>query len=116
MLTGGDGRSSFAWGRWRGAEYAEPVNETMSSSRTWPNRSRAEPQIIEIAPSGKIAAFTISSTIRCVTQAVGEAGFTRIGTPDSTAGAAFSQRPQAAKLNTLINTPSPFPRTQKHAP
>src|SRR5260370_16732282 len=95
---------------------AEPVNETMSSSRTWPNRSRAEPQIIEIAPSGKIAAFTISSTIRCVTQAVGEAGFTRTGTPESSAGAAFSQRPQAGKLNALINTAAPFTRVKKAGP
>src|SRR5260370_3121862 len=92
----------------RAAVSAEPVKETMSSSRTWPNKSRAEPQIMEIAPGGKIFAFTISSTIRCVSQAVGEAGFTTTGTPESNAGAAFSHRPQAGKLNSVITTAAPF--------
>ena len=100
----------------RAAVSAEPVKETMSSSRTWPNKSRAEPQTIEIAPSGKIPAFTTSSTIRWVSQAVGEAGFTTTGTPDNSAGATFSQRPQAGKLNALMKTAAPFAGVRKCCP
>src|SRR2546425_8783638 len=37
-----------------------------------PNKSRAEPQMMEIAPGGKIFALTISSTIRCASQARSE--------------------------------------------
>src|SRR6266704_2939073 len=73
MFTRTERRRTWALERMRAAVSAEPVKETMSSSRTWPSRSRAEPQTMEIAPGGKIFAFTISSTIRCVSQAVGEA-------------------------------------------
>src|SRR2546427_5569107 len=69
--------------------------------------------MIEIAPGGKILAFTISSTIRCVSQAVGEAGFTTTETPESSAGAAFSQRPHAGKLNALMKTAAPFDGARK---
>src|SRR3979490_971550 len=85
MFTRTERRRTFAWERIRAAVSAEPVKETMSSSRTWASRSRAEPQMMEIAPGGKISAFTISSTIRCVSQAVGEAGFTSVGHPDGDA-------------------------------
>jgi hypothetical protein len=50
----------------------------------------------------------MSSTILCVNHAVGEAGFTITGTPDNNAGAAFSQKPQAGKLNALMKTAAPF--------
>src|SRR5258708_35204094 len=71
---------------------------------------------MEIAPGGKIFAFTISSTIRCVSQAVGEAGFTTTGTPESNAGAAFSHSPQAGKLNALRKTAAPFSGIRKQSP
>ena len=116
MFTRMERRRTFAWDRMRAAVSAEPVKETMSSSRAWPNKSRAEPQTIEIAPGGKIPAFKMSSTILCVNQAVGEAGFTRTGTPDSSAGAAFSQSPQAGKLNALMKTAAPFAGIRKCCP
>src|SRR6266478_2496009 len=54
MFTRTERRRTFAWERMRAAVSPEPVKETTSSSRTWPNRSRAEPQMMEIAPGGKI--------------------------------------------------------------
>src|SRR5258706_5193974 len=71
---------------------------------------------MEIAPGGKIFAFAISSTIRCVSQAVGEAGFTTTGTPESNAGAAFSHSPQAGKLNALMQTAAPLASIRKSWP
>ena len=116
MFTRTERRMTFAWERMRAAVSAEPVKETMSSSRTCASRSRAEPQMMEIAPGGRISAFTISSTILCVSQAVGEAGFTTMGTPESSAGAAFSQKPQAGKLNALMKTAAPFVGIRKCCP
>src|SRR5207245_9555825 len=72
--------------------------------------------MMEIAPDGKMPAFTMSSTILCANQAVGEAGFTTMGTPDSSAGALFSQRPQAGKLKALMNTAAPFAGMRKCCP
>src|ERR671923_530782 len=97
----------------RAAVSAEPVKETTSSSRTWSSNSRAEPQTRETAPGGRIPDFTTSSTILWASQAVGEAGFTSTGTPDRSAGAAFSQNPQAGKLNALMKTATPFVGTRK---
>ena len=103
----------FSWPRMRIAVSADPVKETMSLSPTASSRSRAEPQRMEIAPVGKTAAFTMSSTIRCVNQAVGEAGLTMMGTAESNAGAAFSQKPQAGKLKALMKTAAPSAGTKK---
>src|SRR5438034_4196568 len=58
-------------------------------------------------------AFTTSSTILWASHAVGEAGFTQIGTPERSAGAAFSQKPQAGKLKALMNTATPLPGMRK---
>src|SRR4029077_10183592 len=50
--------------------------------------------MMEIAPVGRIPAFTISSTMRCVSHAVGEAGLTTMGTPGKQRGCAlFTQTP-----------------------
>src|SRR5215831_1818535 len=97
----------------RAAVSAEPVKETMSSSPTWSSNSRADPQTRETAPGGKAPDFTTSSTILWASQAVGEAGFTITGTPERRAGAAFSQKPQAGKLNALMKTATPFAGTRK---
>src|SRR2546429_7067476 len=57
-----------------------------------------------MAPTGRMPAFTTSSTILWASHAVGEAGFTQIGTPERSAGAAFSQKPQAGKLKDRKST------------
>src|SRR5262249_9768503 len=108
-----DRRTTFALPRRRAAVSAEPVKQTMSPSRTWSRRSRAEPQRNERAPAGRRPDFTMSSTLLCGGHAVGEAGFTTTGTPESRAGPAFSQKPQAGKLNALMNTAAPRDGTRK---
>ena len=45
--------------------------------------------------------------MRCVSQAVAVAGLTITGTPDSSAGAAFSHKPQIGKLKALMNSATP---------
>ncbi len=45
--------------------------------------------------------------MRCVSHAVAVAGLTTTGTPESSAGAAFSHRPQLGKLKALMNSASP---------
>src|SRR3954447_15056659 len=62
---------------------------------------------MESAPTGRRLALTTSSTMRWVSQAVGVAGFISTATPDKSAGAAFSQRPQAGKLKALMKTATP---------
>ena len=48
-----------------------------------------------------------SATMRCVSHAVAVVGLTITGTPESSAGAAFSHRPQDGKLNALIKRAMP---------
>ena len=86
---------------------AEPVNETTSNGCSWSIRPPAEPQITDSAPAGSTPASTTSFTMRCVSQAVAVAGLTITGTPDSSAGAAFSHRPQLGKLNALMKSATP---------
>ena len=45
--------------------------------------------------------------MRWVSQAVAVAGLMMTGTPDSSAGAAFSHKPQAGKLKALMNSATP---------
>ena len=59
------------------------------------------------APGGSTPASITSLTMRCVSQAVAVPGLTMMGTPDSSAGAAFSHRPQLGKLKALINSATP---------
>src|SRR5271155_6115494 len=68
---------------------------------------------MEMAPSGRIPDFMMSSAILWVSQAVGDAGFTTMGTPASKAGAAFSHRPQAGKLKALMKMAAPFAGSRK---
>jgi hypothetical protein len=63
---------------------------------------RPPPQIAESAPSGSTAASITSFTMRCVSRQVDVAGFTKAGTPDRIATAAFSHIPQEGKLNALM--------------
>src|SRR5207248_9977665 len=64
-------------------------------------------------PDGRMPDFTTSSTIRCASHAVGEAGFTSTGTPERNAGAAFSQKPHAGKLKALMKSATPFAGERK---
>jgi hypothetical protein len=64
-------------------------------------------------PAGKMLAATTSCSMRCASQAVDVAGLTTTGTPESSAGAAFSQSPQAGKLKALIESARPVVGTSK---
>jgi hypothetical protein len=78
-----------------------PVKERTSSPVRWSSRSPGGPATSDSAPSGRIFASTMSSTMRCATIAVLVAGLTTIGMPASSAQAAFSPRPHAGKLKAL---------------
>jgi hypothetical protein len=86
---------------------AEPVKDTTSKGWSWSISPFELPQITDRAPAGSTPASTTSRTMRCVSQAVEVAGLTITGTPDSNAGAAFSQRPQDGKLKALMNSATP---------
>ena len=100
-------RSTAAWPRMRSAVSADPVKDTTSAPVTWSSRSPALPQTTESAPSGSTPAFTTSSTMRWVSHAVAVAGLASTGTPESSAGAAFSHSPHAGKLKALIRIATP---------
>ena len=87
---------------------AEPVNDTTSKGCKGSMRPADEPQTMDRAPTGRTPASITSCTMRWVSQAVLVAGLTMTGTPDSSAGAAFSHRPQLGKLKALINRAAPW--------
>ena len=93
--------------RMTAAVSAEPVNDTTSNGCSWSINPAELPQMTFSAPAGQMPASTTSFTMRWVSQAVAVAGFTMTGTPDSSAGAAFSHRPQLGKLNALMNSATP---------
>ena len=95
------------WVRSVAAVDAEPVKETVSCSVRWSNRSPTPPATNCSAPSGSSPESTISSTSFAVRNAVGLAGFTRLGTPARNAGASFSSGPHTGKLNALTWTATP---------
>ena len=93
--------------RMMAAVSAEPVNDTTSKGSSWSIRPAELPQITEMAPAGKMPASTTSLTMRCVSHAVVVAGLTMTGTPDKSAGAAFSHKPQDGKLKALMKRATP---------
>ena len=107
MFTRTDIFVTAGWERMMAAVSAEPVNETTSKGSSWSISPAELPQITEMAPAGKMPASTTSLTMRCVSHAVVVAGLTMTGTPDNSAGAAFSHMPQDGKLNALIKSATP---------
>ncbi len=86
---------------------AEPVKETTSKGCSASIRPAELPQTTDSAPAGNTPASTTSFTMRCVSQAVAVAGFTITGTPESSAGAAFSHSPHEGKLKALMKSATP---------
>lgn len=107
MLARTAWRASAGWLRMTAAVSAEPVNESTSKGAKASSRPLELPQTMDSAPAGRMPASTTSCTMRCVSQAVAVAGFTTTARPDSSAGAAFSHRPQAGKLKALMNSARP---------
>ncbi|MCY1528442.1 hypothetical protein D9M68_635470 [compost metagenome] len=107
MFTRTERSATAGCERMRAAVSAEPVNETTSKGCNWSIRPAELPQMTDSAPAGSTPASTTSFTMRCVSQAVAVAGFTITGTPDSSAGAAFSHRPHDGKLKALMNSATP---------
>jgi hypothetical protein len=107
MLTRTERCTTAACERISAAVSAEPVNETTSKGCSWSSSPAELPQMTDSAPGGSTPASTTSRTMRCVSQAVAVAGLTTTGTPDSSAGAAFSHRPQLGKLKALMNSARP---------
>jgi len=98
---------TLSWERSRSAVDAEPVNDTMSPSLRFSNRSGTPPDTSCRAPSGTSPVSTRMRTIASVRYAVGVAGLTSVGTPARNAGASFSSGPHTGKLNALICTAAP---------
>ncbi|MNT01168.1 hypothetical protein D3C72_1356220 [compost metagenome] len=107
MFTRTERAATAGCERMMAAVSAEPVNETTSKGWSWSIRPAELPQMTDSAPAGSTPASTTSFTMRCVSQAVAVAGFTITGTPDSSAGAAFSHRPHDGKLKALMNSATP---------
>ena len=107
MLQRTDSSVTARWLRMILPVSAEPVKLTTSNACSWSMRPADEPQMTDNAPKGSTPASTTSLTMRWVNQAVAVAGLMMTGTPDSNAGAAFSQRPQLGKLNALMNSATP---------
>jgi hypothetical protein len=107
MLTRTECCATAACERTSAPVAAEPVNDTRSSGCSASSSPCALPHTTDKAPAGSTPASTTSFTICCASHAVAVAGFSTTGTPDSSAGAAFSHRPQAGKLNALMNSARP---------
>ena len=107
MLQRTEAAATAGWLRMRRAVSAEPVKLTTSNGCNWSISPADEPQMTDRAPAGSTPAWTTSSTMRWVSQAVAVAGLTITGTPESRAGAAFSHRPQLGKLKALMNSATP---------
>ena len=107
MFTRTDFFVTAGWERITAAVSAEPVNDTTSKGSSWSIKPAELPQMTEIAPAGKMPASTTSLTMRWVSHAVVVAGLTMTGTPDNSAGAAFSHKPHEGKLNALMNKATP---------
>ena len=107
MLTRTERCVTAACERISAAVSAEPVKETTSKGSSASIRPAELPHTTDNAPAGSTPASTTSATMRCVSQAVAVAGFTTTGTPESSAGAAFSHRPQPGKLKALMKSARP---------
>jgi len=97
---------------------AEPVKETMSSflerGRVGRGSGAADD---EIAPDGKISAFTISSTIRWRQPSRGRSVLHHAsGLPESSRRRSLFAETQAGKLNALMKTAAPFVGIRKCCP
>ena len=99
--------ATAGWPRTAAAVSAEPVKDTTSKGSSASSSPAEEPHTTDSAPAGSTPDSTTSRTMRCVSQAVAVAGLTTTGTPDSSAGAAFSHRPQDGKLKALMNSARP---------
>src|SRR3546814_14851197 len=82
----------------------EPVNDSTSPAASASSRPADAPHTRLSAPSGSTLAASTSATISWASQAVAVAGLTTIGTPDSSAGAAFSHSPQDGNLKDRKST------------
>ncbi len=107
MLARTERFATAACDRMTAAVSAEPVNDTTSNGSSASIRPAELPHTTDSAPGGSTPASITSFTMRCVSHAVEVAGFTITGTPESSAGAAFSHRPHDGKLNALMNSATP---------
>ena len=107
MLTRTERPATAGCDRMIAAVSAEPVNDTTSNGCSASISPAELPQTMDSAPGGNTPASMTSWTMRCVSHAVAVAGLTITGTPESSAGAAFSHKPQDGKLNALMNSATP---------
>ena len=111
MLTRTESRATAAWLRMAAAVSAEPVKDSTSKGVSASSKPVELPHTMDNAPGGRMPASITSATMRWVSQAVTVPGLTTTGTPESSAGPAFSHKPQLGKLNALINRASPLTGT-----
>ena len=107
MLTRTERSARAGWRRSSAAVSAEPVKLSPSKGCSASSSPAELPHTTLSAPAGSTPASITSCTMRCVSHAVAVAGLTTTGTPESSAGAAFSHRPHDGKLKALMHSASP---------